>query len=349
LLTGYRVFRGLLVEIVASRPAQRLHSIAKHAEAVRRRTIAAARAAVVVAWLLTTLDEFALLTPVLAGLRAALAASLTVGALSVSFGSLLTTALILWASFFVARLLRIVLEEDVLSRLSLPRGVPAAISAAVNYVIVLIGVTLALSAAGLDPGRIALVAGALSVGIGFGLQTVVNNFVSGLILLFERPIQIGDVISLGDVTGTVRRIGIRSSTIGTFDGAEVIVPNGTLIAEQVVNWTLTNYQRRIEIRVGVAYGSDPTQVLTLLEGAAQEIADVLKFPAPRALFAGFGDSSLDFLLWVWTDRQDMLAMVRSRVAVGVHSALRQAGIEIPFPQRDVHVKSVDSRLPPADE
>jgi potassium efflux system protein len=344
LLTGERVIEGLLVEIIVSRTAQRLRCVANRSSELRSRATRIVRVVMVVAWLLTALSEFGLLAPVLKAFSATLAAPLTIGTFSESLGSILAVLLILWASFTLARVVRIVLEEEALSRLALPRGVPAAISAGANYIIVLLGVLLALSAAGIDPGRIALVAGALSVGIGFGLQTVVNNFVSGLILLFERPIQIGDVIGLADVTGTVRRIGIRSSTIATFDGSEVIVPNATLIAERVVNWTLSSRQRRIEIKVGVAYGSDLTQVLSVLEGAVKDIPEVLAFPSPRALFVGFGDSSLDFILWVWTDRQDILAAVRSRVGVAVHDALREAQINIPFPQRDLHI--TPDYLPP---
>jgi small-conductance mechanosensitive channel len=300
------------------------------------------RIAVGVLWLVGTLWMVHVLVPAVAWLRKGLGAELQVGEVTLSLGSVLTVLVTVWLSVKVARLVRVVLEEDALPRMSLPRGVPAAISIAANYLVLLIGFGFALSAAGLDPGRVTLLAGALSVGIGFGLQTIVNNFVSGLILLFERPVQIGDVIAVGGVMGQVRRIGIRSSTIAVGDGAELIVPNADLISNQVLNYTLSSAQRRLEVKVGVAYGSDPTQVLTLLEQAAKSLPDILQSPSPLATFTGFGPSSLDFTLWGWTDRQDGAATVRSQLAIAVHDVLRNAGIAIPFPQVDVHVVSPPS-------
>jgi len=206
----------------------------------------------------------------------------------------------------------------------------------------MLGFALALSAAGMDFSRVALFAGAFSVGLGFGLQTVVNNFVSGLILLFERPIQIGDMIEVGELRGEVRRIGARSSTVRTFDGAEVIVPNANLISEPVVNWTLSDRRRRLDLEVGVAYGTDPEIVLDLLRGAAEANSSVLDTPAPEALFLGFGDSSLNFRLRVWIPRFEESYTIRSEMGVAINAALRNAAIPIPFPQRDLHVRSVES-------
>jgi small-conductance mechanosensitive channel len=200
---------------------------------------------------------------------------------------------------------------------------------------------IAVSAAGIDLSKFALLAGALGVGIGFGLQNIVNNFISGLILIFERPIQIGDVIELSELRGTVNRIGIRSSTIRTFSGAEVIVPNANLISNEVVNWTLSDKMRRIEIPVGVAYGSDPNQVLGILKTLARNHESVLKVPEPFVLFRGFGDSSLDFELRFWTGDFNTWMELQTQVTLLVHDALKGAGIEIPFPQRDLHIKSSD--------
>jgi potassium efflux system protein len=349
LLATERVIEGLLTEVIASPAAQRLHSIAIYHGSLRRRMVRATRIVMLLFWCALTLDLFAVRTPVVAAGRTLLAAGFSIGAVSFSVGGTLTVLLTLWVSTVVARVVRVVLGEDVLPRLSLPRGVPAAVSAAANYLVLVLGFIVALSAAGIDPGRVALVAGALSVGIGFGLQTVVNNFVSGLILLLERPIQVGDTIEIDTVTGQVRHIGIRASTIATFDGAEVIVPNAALISERVVNWTLSNFQRRVEITVGVAYGNEPARVLKILEGAARGLPDVLELPAPQAVFVGFGDSSLDFALRAWTTRQDVLWTIRSRIALAIHDALRAASIEIPFPQRDVYVKSPPPPPPkPAD-
>jgi small-conductance mechanosensitive channel len=169
---------------------------------------------------------------------------LEVGTVSLSFGSLVAFGVTLWVTFVLSRFVRFVLDEDVLPRLTLPRGVPAAISTGAHYLILVAGFLIAIGAAGLDPGKFTLLAGALGVGIGFGLQNVVNNFVSGLILLFERPVQTGDMIEVGPLQGEVKRIGIRSSTVRTFDGADVIVPNASLISERLVNWTFSDRARR---------------------------------------------------------------------------------------------------------
>ena len=269
-----------------------------------------------------------------------LTASFTMGQLELTLADFVLFGLMIWLSLVVMRLLRFVLEEDVLARARLPRGVPFAISTMVGYVVLVIGFLAAAVAAGFDIGRFTLVAGALGVGVGIGLQNVVNNFVSGLILLFERPIQLGDVVEVGQVSGTVKRIGLRSSTIRTYDGAEVVIPNSEFVSNQFINWTLSDRQRRIIVPVGIAYGTDPERVLELLLGAAKATPKVSPHPAPEAQFIGFGDSSLDFELRVWTLNFDDWVSVRTLLAVTVNTRLREAGIEIPFPQRDLHLRSV---------
>jgi small-conductance mechanosensitive channel len=200
----------------------------------------------------------------------------------------------------------------------------------------------AAASAGIGGGQMAVLAGALGVGIGFGLQNIVNNFVSGFILIFEQPIKVGDKIEISSLglMGEVRRIGIRSSIIRTFDGADVVVPNSNLIQSEVINWTLSDTKRRVEVLVGVKYGTDPRQVIDLLLSVARENPRVLTWPEPAALFAGFGASSLDFTLRIWSATFDESIRLRSEVNVMVNDALKEAGIEIPFPQRDLHVRSV---------
>jgi len=186
-----------------------------------------------------------------------------------------------------------------------------------------------------------IIGGALGVGIGFGLQNVVGNFVAGLILAFERPIREGDLIQLDTLTGEVRRIGFRASVIRTYEGAEVIVPNASLISENVVNWTLSDQQRRLTMQVGVAYGTDPATVTSLLLSVPPLFQNVLRAPAPIALFTGFGDSALNFELRYWTTDVGNILQLRSDVTTAVNNALAAAGIEVPFPQRDLHLRSVD--------
>lgn len=224
-----------------------------------------------------------------------------------------------------------------LPRLDLPKGVPATISKTSTYVVVTLGCIVAVAAAGLDLSRATILIGALGVGIGFGLQNAVNNFVSGLILLFGRPINVGDKIQIDTVSGVVKDIGIRATVVQTWQGAEVIVPNATLISENLVNWTLSDDRRRMEISVGVAYGTSAEKVIELLTEVAQAHDEVLDDPGPKTIFTGFGDSSLNFRLYVWvTDLSDIL-LVPSHIRQSLLDKLAEADITVPFPQRDVRI------------
>jgi small-conductance mechanosensitive channel len=286
-----------------------------------------------------SLGSFGLLAPTLGLARRILGAELVYGALRISAGDFLAFGFIVWAAFIVAALVRFVLEEDVFSRLSLSAGVPYALSSLTGYVIVTAGFTAALFALGLNLDRVTVLGGAFGVGIGFGLQNVVNNFVSGLIVLFERPIHVGDEVQIGNVQGEVQRIGIRACTIRIGEGAEVIVPNSQLVAERVTNWTPAQRLRRVDVPVNVSYGTTPEAVLQLLTGVAEGHADVAAHPPPRALFLGFGDSALRFELRAWTQRLDDAGGVKSELGVAVCAALREAGMTIPFPQQEIHIRS----------
>jgi potassium-dependent mechanosensitive channel len=187
----------------------------------------------------------------------------------------------------------------------------------------------------------AIIAGALGIGVGFGLQNVINNFASGLILLFERPVRVGDTVVMDGEWATIQKIGLRSTVMVTFDQSELIVPNGDLVSEKVTNWTLSNPTARIILPMGVAYGTSIEDVLSILMESAFAHEAVLKEPPPEALFVGFGDSSLDFELRVWVGNIRLRLQVRSVVLTEVERRLAEAGIEIPFPQRDLHLRSVD--------
>ena len=173
-----------------------------------------------------------------------------------------------WASFLVSKFLRFLLEEDVYSRLHLGRGIPQTISTIIHYAVLLLGFFVALAMLGFDLTKVTILAGAFTVGVGFGLQTVINNFVCGLILLFERPIKVGDVVQVDTDIGEVRRIGIRACVIRTPDGSEVIVPNGTIISNKVTNWTFSDRYRAVEVPVSVARGADQEHVVELLKSVA---------------------------------------------------------------------------------
>jgi small-conductance mechanosensitive channel len=288
---------------------------------------------------------FSFYDPLRSAITAAFTRPLEAGTLSLSLADVFAFVFLVWLSFQISRLICFVLDEDVLPRFTLPGGVPATISRLTHYAIVFLGFVIALAAAGFDLSRLTLLAGAFGVGIGFGLQNIVNNFVSGLIILFERPVRVGDKIELRqDLTGEVTRIGIRASVVKTVDGADVLVPNGNLISNELTNWTLSDRKRRIVIPVGVAYGTKPRKVLDILEGLASAHPEVLRVPEPAVFFMGFGESSLNFSLRVWVGHFERGFQVSSDLAVAIQEALEEAGIEIPFPQRVVHFGSIPSEL-----
>jgi small-conductance mechanosensitive channel len=222
------------------------------------------------------------------------------------------------------------------------RGLPELITSIIYYLLMVIVILAAVNTAGIELNKFTVLTGAFGVGIGFGLQNIINNFVSGLILQFERPIHIDDNLEVDTNTGKVSRIGIRSSTIVTAQGAEIIIPNATLISSKVINWTLSESQRRRELPVGVAYGTNPKTVLQILRNAAARHELVLTKPEPMVYFTGFGDSALNFELHFWVMQENNGLQITSEVALAAMQMLTDAGIEIPFPQRDLHVRSVDA-------
>ncbi len=326
-------------------PLQLLRMVQRHWDLIERRVHLVLRWAVVGAWLARTLDYVGLFQPALSAGAAVLTARLERGAVRLSLGDVVEFVLVVWVAFLVSTFVRFVLQEDVFPRIQLPRGIAYALSSVLTYVIVACGFLLGLGVLGLDLTKVTILAGAFGVGIGFGLQSVVNNFVSGLILLFERPIHVGDVIHMGDLFGEVRRIGIRASVVRTWQGAEIIVPNAQLIAERVTNWTLSDRRRRIDLPVGVSYDAAPEKVIALLESVAQAHQQVLRDPAPRAFFTSFGDNGINYELRAWTADFAQWVQIQSELASAVYTALQGAGMSIPFPQRDVRIVRVPGTAP----
>jgi small-conductance mechanosensitive channel len=354
LVTGgtlYAIFAALLLSLAGlllqglvrigllARAAGRLGLVRSRAEAVRATLFRLIQALVVAVWVYTVLNAFLVIDPVVSFVRGVLEAELLVGTLAVSLADVLIFVLVVWLSFKLSQLIRFALKADVFPHMHLPRGAPEAVGTLTHYAVMVIGVMVAFSAAGFDMSRISIIFGALGVGVGFGLQNVVNNFVSGLILLFERPIKVGDAVQLDTTLGVVKEIGIRVSRLRTYDGAEVIVPNSALTSAEVVNWTYRDDQRRTEIPVGVAYGTDPARVIELLLEAARKHPEVSDRPEPQVLFREFGDSALEFSLRIWT-ATDSYLRITSELRVSLVQVLAEAGISIPFPQRDLHVRSI---------
>jgi small-conductance mechanosensitive channel len=338
------VGQSLAILVLRVRPLSLLGMVRRHRLLFQRRIQWLMQLGGFIWWGWLALDNFAVRRSLFGAVGAAFGAELVMGSVRLSLGGLLGFAVTIWVAFTLSRFLRFVLEEDVYPRARLSRGRPYAVSTMVHYTILFVGFLLAVAATGLSMDRVTIMLGAFGVGIGFGLQNIVNNFVSGLILLFERPIHIGDAVQVGSLWGEVRRIGIRASVVRTFDGAEVIVPNGQLISEQVTNWTLSDRTRRLILRIGVEYGTDPERVLEILRSLAQEHPEVLETPEPLVLFIGHGDSSLDFELRAWTRDFNRGLTVSSELTVAINRALAEAGITVPFPQRDLHVRSADPEL-----
>ncbi len=337
-----KVVQGLAMFALVLRPLGLVRAVSNHRQMVHRWLERGLSILAVVFWAALVCGQLGLLTPATEVVKQVLGASVEVGALSVSVGDMVVFALIVWFSFVLARWVQVLLQEDVFSRVRTSRGVPYAVSNLARYSVICLGLLVGLSAAGVEVTKLAVVAGGLGVGIGFGLQNIVNNFVSGLILLFERPIDVGDTIELSDTSGTMKRIGIRASVIRTFDGAEVIVPNGMLISDKVTNWTLSDRRRRVDLNVGVEYGTPAQRVIDLLVDVAKANPKVIRDPEPVAFFMNFGDSSLDFKLRAWFDADSSTNTytIHSEIAVAVQQALEDAGIGVPFPQRDLRLISV---------
>ena len=294
-------------------------------------------------WAAWSLDYLTLAGSVGHLARRAFGASLQLGTLKVSVGEVLVLVLGAVLAVGLARLVRLLLEEDIVSRLDLSASTGQVASLTAYYVVLLFGFFLALAAAGIELGKFTVLAGAFGVGIGFGLQNVVQNFIAGLLLLFGGPIKVGDKIQIGDLIGEVRSIGFRASTVRTGQGAEVIVPNAKLIADQVINWTLSDQKRRIEVDIGVAYGTDPERVLGLLTEIARAHPKAMSEPQPAAIFLRHGPSSLDFQVQAWVAFDDSVS-VRSDLTIAINKRLVQEKIEIPFPQQDLHLASIQPEV-----
>jgi len=333
-----QVADGLLAFALRVRPLRRLGMVHRHRSLLERRGHYLFCWMTTAIWAVGILRFIGVLEWALGLGQAVLAAELRRGAMGISLGDVLAFALTVWLAFLVSTGIRFVLAEDVYPHLRLARGLPHMISNLLHYAVIFLGFLLAVGALGVDLNKFTVLAGAFGVGLGFGLQGVVNNFVSGLIVLVERPIHVGDAIQMGDLAGEVRRIGIRATTVRTGEGAEVIVPNASLVSEKVTNWTYSDSLRRMDVPVGVAYGSAPEKVLELLRAVAHAHPGVLAQPAPEALFMGFGESALNFELRAWTGRFNQWVVIRSELGVAVYAALRDVGLEIPFPQREVRLR-----------
>ncbi|MET1256221.1 mechanosensitive ion channel family protein [Aliikangiella maris] len=267
----------------------------------------------------------------------------SVGNMTISLWNIFLGLFFFYVAFKIGRWIRNRLEQKWLLKSNLSKGAREAAASLTWYALIAFISIIALAIAGFNISNLALVAGALSVGIGFGLQNVVNNFISGLILLFERPIKRGDWIIVGNTQGFVKEINIRSTRIQTFDFADVLIPNSELLTNQLTNWTLSNALGRVRIPIGVAYGSDTDKVKTILLNIAEQHPEVVKehaeVPNPQVHFLKFADSSLEFELRCFISDILNIMRITSEINFAIDKQFKEADIRIPFPQRDLHIIS----------
>ena len=255
-----------------------------------------------------------------------------------SINILLLSILTLFLLYVLTRLIQRALRNKILPHTSFDAGTRQAIVQGIGYIGIIIAIIAALLSLGVNFTNLAIIAGALSVGIGFGLQNIVSNFISGVIMLIERPIKVGDRIVVGVDEGIVRRISVRATEIETFDHSSVLIPNSELISGRLQNWTFHSPLNRISVSVGVAYGTDVKLVEALLLEVAQESENVVNEPAPRIYFDDFGDSALVFRLLVFIYDINLRNRTPSLLRFAIEEKFRQHKIEIPFPQREISIK-----------
>jgi small-conductance mechanosensitive channel len=238
-----------------------------------------------------------------------------------------------------SRLLQRVLRAHLFSRMRIDQGMQYTLTRIIHYLVMIIGAVVAFQFIGIDLTGLAVIVGFLSVGIGFGLQNITSNFVAGVILLLERPIKVGDRIMVGNQEGDVVEINMRSTTIRTLNNVAVIVPNSEFVSSKLENWSYGDETVRVDVNVGVSYESDLETVIRSLREVAAEHPEVLKNPAPDVLHTGFGDSAWNMRLRIWLEDSQRHLEVHSEINCAIVRKFQQNGIEIPFPQRDLHVRS----------
>ena len=287
-------------------------------------------------FVLAVLQQLGLLAPTIEFLRRPL---VTLGDTAISLFSILVALAMILGASLVGQIVQALLSRRVLPRLGVEVAVSDAIGVVVRYGLLVLGVVIGVELLGFDLTTLKIAFGALGVGIGFGLQNVVNNFTSGLILLFERTVKRGDILTVEGTDGRVQHVGLRASVLRTREGDDLILPNSILVENMVTNYSYGDELKRVDVGIGVSYASDPNTVRDLLVDVAGAHEEVLPQPPPSVFFDGFGDSSIDFTLRVWIRDAWKLPQVRSDLFFAVWYALKDAGIEIPFPQRDLHLRS----------
>jgi small-conductance mechanosensitive channel len=329
--TAYFALKGLILLFTATTLVHISNNIRNNKESFLRSLDRLLWTGTVIAWSYFTLISFELWEPLLKWGRGVWVIGYEFGNIHITIGGIINFFLIILLSWLISMFIRMLLQDEILARFNLPRGIPMAISSLTQYSLVFIGVVLALAYAGFDLQNLGIMAGALGVGIGFGLQNLVGNFISGLILVFERPVTIGDIVKVDNYEGTVVNIGIRSSVIRQWDGSRIIVPNSDLISNKVLNWSMTHFERRFIIRIHTPPDTDPDLVIKLMTEAAAKEELILDDPAPITYFIGIVDQALAFDLFFWVSKDILVA--KSNVNLAVQKTLKGAGIKVLLPKK----------------
>lgn len=269
----------------------------------------------------------------------------TLGNTGFSLGTILYIMIAFGLLFFISKKIKQLIVKGIMERTSLSQGTVVSIGAIFRFILILIGAIIILQSAGIDISTVGIIAGGLGIGIGFGLQNITDNFISGVVILFEKPIKVGDRVEIGDVQGNVTNIAVRATTIQTNDNISIIVPNSQFISSQVINWSHNDRNIRFRIPVGVSYKEDPEKIKRILLEVADDSPNILKNPVPIVLFTAYGDSSLNFELAVWTyTHTDKPRILKSELYFEIFKRFKEQKVEIPFPQRDLHLRSSDVPL-----
>ena len=341
------VFGGIVSSAVSLYLTEEAGITYQASETIKKRTEKIVKWLALLIWVTFLLSSAELYRPLFKSLELWLTEPWTVGEFSITPGNILSFILVIVVTIIITRTIALIVDGGVLGFLRIQQGTLNAMSMVIRYTVVVFAITIALGSLGIDMTKFGFVAGALGVGIGFGLQNIVANFIAGMILTFERPIEPGDTVEVNGKMGVVQKIGVRSSVLRGFDGSDVVIPNNTLLSNDLINWTKSDHQKRVEISIGTAYGTDPREVREILLDVARSTVGVEKEPEPIVWFTEFGDSSLNFKLLFWTS-VDMALGIRSEIAGTIYDRFEKAGIEIPFPRRDITIRSEDGPDNPDD-
>jgi small-conductance mechanosensitive channel len=328
LYAAIRILDGMILSALSVPPLAHLDLIKHHRAFLQIRAWRLLQWVALIFWGAFLLEALSLRAPLFEDFKAISSTTVSLGTHRISIGDVLLFAVAVWLAFTVSKVCRFVLEEEVYPRVHLAPGLHYSINKVVHYAILIVGFFAGISLLGFDLSKLTILAGAFSVGLGFGLQNIINNFVSGIILLFERPIKIGDVIQIDANEGVVERIGIRASIVRTRNGSAIIMPNGKLISDPVTNWTFARQQRLIVLPIKVGAGADPQKISELLKAAALAHPLIAKEPSPEALVTDIAGGTLHFELRASTNATDKGSQIKSDLAAAIYSDLGRQKIAI---------------------